>query len=367
MRKTLWCFLLLLLWAVPPAARAEGGPLTAAELYAWREDVYQAMLAAGAADEAGKAHDPEADTWLFSFPFGVADLTGPALYPEENLIAGVEVLTDALPCPRGVRVGDPYQAVLAAYANDNPSLAGDAAYAALYVRADGELDEGSGFGWLLRRGQAVSCVQYAVALPARGLDGFRLDLNLRYIITEGRVSSIRADGFRELITDAESLANLTAILDIAAKGDFTPADAQEAALGPLTAADLTVWGLPVFTASEDLISRLGKPDLDEYNETDGVRTLVYEGALVECILQDGVWRVGAVLVNGGTLPGPRGVCVGDTLPSVLARFGGDASGLTLAGDGDRSLTYRCEQDGVAFAFTCMFHGDTLVEYLLHRP
>lgn len=359
---------LCLLWPAmapaEPTAPAEPAVLTVRELLDWRDAVWAYAATQPLLNEPTATHDPEgADTWLFEYAFGVLEQIRPAPGLEDGeggagRIAGIELFSGDIACPRGISVGDPLESVLAAYPNENPARAGSAAYAALYVREDAG-DGATGWGWLLRRGRTVEAAQYAAGMPAGDMTGFRVEPTLLYVIEDGRVSAIRASGFADLLTGAESGANLDAVRAVAMSADFVPAPpAESAETGPFVAGDLAFSGLSFADGTpESFFEALGAPR-EESGEGDA-RTLTFDEALVEFIRTDGVWRPSALLVMGSTLAGPRGIAIGDSSTSVTALFGGQM-------DRD-TLIYQCEdQTGALFLLTLTFHDDMLTEYLLYR-
>lgn len=352
------CCLCLLILLLPLFAPAEPGPLSAAELLAWREDIWDLMTRMEPQNDPAATFDPEGEErFLFAYSFGTAEVLSPEVTEgAAEGLAEAEVVTKTVACPRGIAVGDSLERVLAAYPNENAALAGDRAYAALYTR--GEAAGESGWGWVLRNGQAVECVQYAVACPAEGMEGYYLDLNLWYIMGGGRVTAIRATGFSDLITGEEAAANLEAARDIAGRADFVPDISTAQADGhPLSPEDMSFAGFALAEATrDDVIQALGEPLSEALDGTGYVSTLEYPGALVEFFEQEGRWRLRAILVTGDTLLGPRGIQIGDSTEQVAALFGGAAE--------DRAV-YACEDDaGRTYTLSCTFYRGTLMEYLV---
>lgn len=140
MRKILLLTLCLCL-LVSPALGATAGEqeaLSRTELIAWRAALLQTLKTLPVQNNPSETNDPNgSDTWLYAYDFGMVELGRESLEGEGNPIESVEVLTTGVSCPRDVEVGDTLETVLAAYPNENPTLSGDASYAALYVREDG--------------------------------------------------------------------------------------------------------------------------------------------------------------------------------------------------------------------------------------
>lgn len=327
-------------------------PITTAELSAWRDAALETMRGQPVLNNPEMTHDPNiADTWLYAFSFGMAELTEPQLFAPRNQLASVELLTDFMRCPRGIAVGDPMEAVLAAYPNENEAFAGDRSYAALYLREGGE-DEG--YGLLLRNGQTPECLQYVAASPASGMPDFFTVNTVSYVLDDGRVSSIRVEGLVNLVSDFEKNANFSSARGMLGRGDYIP-EALES--GPFEARDLFFSGLSFTTATQADCQRLFGEPLS-YRDADGVRTMTYPELVVECDVTGGSERVDALAVMGGQLQGPRGIRVGDTQKSVVARFGGDPAD---------TLTYTClDADGQYYTLKCTFFAGLLTEFFVSR-
>lgn len=357
-RLSLICLLCLCLGT--PAAHAAPAPLSGPELLAWRDGLWAALLETPVVNDPAATNDPDgADTWLFAFGFGVAELTEPALDSDENPIASVEIDTSAVPCPRGLAVGDTLEAVLAAYPNENPALQGDGDYAALYLypaQADGD----AAWGWLARQNRTVWSVVYTVSTPAPGMQGFRQEYSLAYIIDDGHVAGIRAEGFDTLLTDAESLANAEAVAVIA-QGDGYEA-ALPASGAAFSAGDLTVMDMDFGAiAPEDVQARLGDPLGDSTDALAGIRTITYPDLLLEFTQTADGWQLDAAAVSAGSKSGPRGLRIGDTRASVVAQFGDSED------DEENMLFYTCEDaQGNRYALACQIAEGLVSEYILYR-
>lgn len=355
-RGLLLCLAICLLFAQAASAQALTGPLTAAELVAWRDTIRRYALAlpyAGDPQQAGEAASE--DTWLLAYEDLMFVSTSPGLEGEENPIAEVELLTGAVQGPRGIAVGDAWEKVVAAFANENEILLGDTRYATLYMQQEDALSGERGWGWVLRRNQTIDGIEYGVSIPAPGLEGFRQDWYLLYIIEDGVVSAIRAGGFEALVSQGDSDTGMQAVALAARAVAFAPG--IEAGAAGFSEKDL-VYGDLMLTAAvvEDVRKLLGDPLTEETDAEAGIRTLAYGHVLFECAENAGSWAVEAMLVSGGDTPGPRGLQIGDTRASVEARFGPSEDG-----------TYTCvTQAGKTYTLLCTFTNDTLTEYLLYR-
>lgn len=356
MKKTMAVALVLVLCLSGTVAWA-AEPLDAQALLAWRDMLWQVMRQMPVENDPAQTNDPDgADTWLFAFPFGLAELTEPELHAEENPLAAIEITNSAMDCPRGLRVGDTLEAVLAAYPNNNPDLEGSAEYAALYLNPAQAPDKEASWGWIARQNRTVWSVSYTVSQPASGMDDYRREMTLTYVMEDGKISAIRADGFAALVTLAESQANYDAVSAFAAMDAFGGADQAVNSTDTLEVA-----GLDFRTATpEEAIGALGTPLADELDSMAGVRTLTYTGMLVEFMQLEGRWRMSAFMVSEGATPGPMGIRIGDSRQSVEARFGiGDT-------DEENLLMYTFEDaQGMRYALTCTLTGELVTEYLLY--
>lgn len=351
--------LLVALVLIGSVAHADPAALSAEELGAWRDSLWTAARGMTVENDPEGTNDPDMeDTWLYAFSFGVIVLSEPTLEAEANPIAEVELLTDEIACPRGLKVGDTLESVLAAYPNENPNLIGDSRYAALYT---GAWDDTAGWGMVIRRNRTIEGVEYRVSQPAAGMDGFRQELAILYVLTEDVVSAIRIYGFDALIPAEESEANLAMAEAIAGSTSYVPAEATETA--PLLAEDLSFGGVSFLGATpEGCIEAFGQPleDRTESMNMLTVRTLTYPGMLLEFVDADGAWRLEACLVSEGDLEGPRGLRIGDSLAAIIETFGPDESE-------DDSVQYTAsDAEGNRYALSCSFFEDSLIEYLLYR-
>lgn len=337
-------------------AHAQAEALSAAELTSWLDSLWARLQGEAVQNDPELTFDETAAAqWMYIYDFAIADLYEKMEDADENPIAEVELLTDGAACPRGISVGMPLSAVLDAYPNENPDLAGTTSYAALYTVEEGDT---CGWGWVMRQNQLINAVEYAVSVPVAGMDGYRQVYTLLYIIENGMVSSIRAGGFDALVTAEESGASLQSMKELMADESYLPTQMADSA--DLSADTLTVASLPFISTSLDaLAAALGVPLDDSVSSTQTVRTLTYEDILIEATGGEGAWKLEAVLVTGDTVEGPGGIRVGDTMAFVLERLG--------PGDTEDGLMYSFTDDaGNGYMLACSFFEDVLTEYLLYR-
>lgn len=351
MGKRLLVLLLLIALATPALAGEGRLPLSSGELSEWREGIWETLQALPALSEP-LANPLGAQTYLVAYAFGMAELFGESVEAGENPVAGIEILTDTVAGPRGVMVGDPIESVLAYYPSDNPDFAGDRSYALLYLHEDGQ--EALAYGLLLRNGQTPECLQYGSAVRAGdGSDRWE-HVSVSYVITDGYVSSFRVEGFGRAQQALEVAANLSSLREMAEEAEYVPVTLSES---PFDAADLSFAGLSFISARQaDCQSAFGEPL--SYGVSGEMRVLVYADMVAECAMDTENGRLETLLVTGGEVEGPRGICVGDSIGSVVSRFGGDPAS---------TLVYTCVDDaGNYYALRCTFFGGKLTEFMISR-
>lgn len=353
------CLVLSIIWVLGASgalAEAATEPLGTAEMLAWRDGVWATLAAAQVINDPSATNDPDGSgIWLFEYEAAIMELTEPSLEGGAESVVEIELMTGAIACPRGIVVGDSLERVLSAYPNENPELAGDPGAAVLYA------DATDGWGWLIRRGQEVDSVAYTVIEASEDLDGHYRELTLLYLIEEGQVSAIRGSGFSSLVSQDELALTRIAIEEMAGAKAYTPSGAQtEEGQSNLAVEDLTFGGILFKDATpERMAAQLGTPTSDTVNDAAGVRTITYEGLLMEFLPADGAWQLAALLVSETELEGPKGLRPGDTLEEVR--------GLLGQGTLDGQLFYRCTgADGQEYVLACTFQDNTLIEYLVYR-
>jgi len=363
--------LAVLCCALPAFAQQQ---LVSDELLNWRQALEEALPALCERAPEG-IFDDEHEAWSFACPFGFVLSDHAKAF--EGTISQVEIINSALACPRGVRVGDSLAQVLVAYGCDESDISQGASCVTLYTDASS-----LSWGWLLR-GSEEDCLQFAAPAAAEGMEGYVWDLNIRYLISDGVVSSIVADGFAQGIPLAEAQANFSAA-DEAFLHPVQSAAASSLSQGPaFEAADLVFSGLDFSSLTLDsLLSVLGEPVQTE-DDTQGVRNCVFDGVLAECRLEDEIWKVNALVVTSPSFSGPRGVSPGVSAASVLEAFGGyqlpeDSTLLyedlssgswgqyTLEGD-QSSVTYGVTlEDSHRYVLTVTFSQGAVTEYLMYH-
>lgn len=337
MRKLcIWGLVALLLLSVG-TAQASPEPLSMTEMLNWRDVIFEGL------DQQQTAEAISDDVYLLETAYGSMELTQSALKGQSSdILLHIELTDAAMADPRGLRVGDAAQTVLAAYAGSELALE-DGVFQ-LYAQ-DGETLM---WGWGMATGGIITRLQYTVAQPDPDMTGYYQELGLIYTLEQGQVSTIRAYGFSELIQAEEATAN------------FKSAQLQSGYAGeaiPFELSDLVFSGLNLLSATPgDIKDIFGEPMADTYLESEGLRVLSYSDMLFELSIgAENDIAFNALLITARTLPGPRGIQVGDSLDSVLARF----SAL-----GNEDLLYGTLEDGAFGLITREEDGSVIVRYFI---
>ena len=161
---------------------------------------------------------------------------------------------------RGLRPGDSVEKLLAAWPNENESLAGTREEAVLYQT--GSLPGQASAGVLKRNGQRAESVVYS--LYQMTTNGVSLS-KVTYTLTGGFIDTIEISFDGEMLTLADAQDELAAILDVQAATEFSAflsnGESMEAEV--FNRDDLSFSGIDFLTVTpDDLIALLG----DEYAE-----------------------------------------------------------------------------------------------------
>ncbi|MDL2317569.1 hypothetical protein LJC74_00555 [Eubacteriales bacterium OttesenSCG-928-A19] len=339
----LLCFVCLLAACTAVFAEQEKAPLGADEMMAWRDGVWSRLRTLRAAGEPVPADLPDgARTYLYAYPFGVVTCDAQTLDGQYNPISQVELIAEGMTCPRGIGVGDPLASVLDAYPCESAELAGDFLQAALYIQED---DEAAGWGVVQRRGETIERITLTALLAVE--DGGFMPLTLAYEIVSDEVREILVTGFDARITGEERGKRLEALKSMRDQGEFG-GDAARTAQEGLMPEDLQAGGVSFVSGTpEECAAAFGDP-LSDITDDGGMRTLLFEGILVEFLEEDGRWRMESLQASEDVIQGPGGIRAGDLLEEVTGRFGG-------ADTEDGAATYTCEDEsGDQYALSCFF-------------
>lgn len=366
MRKHWIVWLLCALLALgTTAALAEAEPLSLAELMDWRDVVFEGL------DANQTPNAVSDDVYVLETAFGAVETTHATLKGQSSdVILHIQLTSDALSDPRGLSVGASVEDVLAAYPGAE-NIADDGVFC-LYA-TEGEILL---WGWGTAKDGQIISLQYSAAQPDPDMEGFYQEAGLVYGFEAGRVTALRAYGLSELIGRDEALANFRSAQSEAAPGDATP----------FAASDLVFNGLDLTALTPgDIKDALGQPEVDTFIASENLRVLEYSDMMFELDIDpDNAISFYALLVSARTLPGPRGIQVGDTLESVLSRFPnageddllyGEQDGNTpfglLTREEDGSVTVRYfipPQAGVlsrGIMLHLTFQSEVLTEYLIY--
>ena len=384
MKKLIALLLALSLLAAPalaePAAE-ESAPLTYEELEIYLSSLQKAAL------NAGDTSVQEADGVMWASCSDAMLQIADETLTENTAVLGAVVMPGQEDL-RGLALGATLDEVLAAYPNDNPLLSGSAFDAALYIR--GEKPEVS-FGYLLRDGQRITRVCYAVAHWTQ--DGV-LEATAAYTLDQGVVTDIRITDMQTLTEEAEALetlADIAAMQETSEYYDYSrvPGLAQT----PFQREDLSFSGIDFLDlTAESAIAAFGDPIADQWTEDstgEWIRMLLWSGLRVHLLYDanKAFLRPDSLIITDPDLEGPRGVRAGDYSATVTGRFPQEegsalADGsMILYGDGVQppygllsdsgdsvTITYALRLDGnqTVLLYLVFTGGELLETHLLLR-
>lgn len=219
--------------------------------------------------------------------------------------------------PRGSHPGMALEELLALFPNDNPPLAGSQTGAVLYIA--GELPAAVSAGSLLRDGQQVQLVEYAVYYQAG--EGV-MRAGFQYTLEKDAVTAIRSFTNLEVLSlqaATEELAGLRALQEENTYIAFGSRDGSR-----LAREDLVLAGLDLLDTDYDsAVLALGAPNNEErISDADGGTLIIGQWLGVEAVFtqKEGQVKAQRLSVNQGAHEGPRGLRVGDTLAQAMSRF-----------------------------------------------
>lgn len=326
---SLLCALMMLALCLPMAAVAESDDLsdalTLAELEAWVESYkVRAMATEPLNDPAEEAAFSE-DGYAFVYEFATLYMDRPEM-TQDSVVRNLVVFSSEEEGPRSTRVDMTVSEVLSSYYNENPSLAGDSGFAALYISS--LMPGGAQWAWLQRDGQRIMTIQYAVQeQAATGGDGYT-DCGVIYTIQDNYVTAIRAYGMDAHIPAETVLENVAAVQQVMDTSTYVqvPTSIIGTDLEVFQRDDLLFEGMDFLTLTpESATESLGECLQDSWMEDDTgeyVRTMEFDGCEISFIYDANKQNpVPDVLsINQDGMEGPRYVRVGDTFSSVLTRF-----------------------------------------------
>ena len=325
MMKKMLCALLALMLC-PMFALAEdssAGMLTSRELQDWAQAYIDRAWATEPSNVPAESLTIDGYEYVYEFATLYADT--PVL-SGDTAVSAIVITADLEKGPRNVGISAGLQEVLAAYYNENPDLLGTRETAVLY--AVDNLPGGAAWGEVLRDGQRVQTVQYAVHDQlATGGEGYT-DMGVIYTMAENRVSTVRVYGLNSRLSREEVSGMMFTVLMDALEKDYAmvPFSYDGSELTAFGEADLSFAGASLLTMTPDgAIAAFGEPMSDQWID-NGDHGYIRKQVFQQC---EATWlfnreRTAGSLymlyISADGLEGPRAVRIGDTFSSVYNRF-----------------------------------------------
>ena len=325
MMKKMLCVLLAVLLC-PVFALAEdsaGGMLTSQELMDWAKDCIDRAWNMEPANIPAESLTIDGYEYVYEFATLYADT--PVL-SEDTVISTILITSDMEDGPRGVGIADGLQDVLAAYYSENPTLLGNRENAVLY--AMDALPASAAWGQVLRDGQRVQTVQYAVHDQlAAGGEGYT-DMGVIYTMAENRVSAVRVYGLNSRLSLEDVSGMMFTVLTDALENSYAmvPYSHNGAELTVFAEEDLTFSGIDLLTLTPDkAIEALGEPMSDQWvdnGDSGYIRKQVFQQCELTWLFNEERTQGSLYMlyISADGLEGPRAVRIGDTFSSVYSRF-----------------------------------------------
>ncbi|MBE5804509.1 MAG: hypothetical protein E7316_08370 [Clostridiales bacterium] len=326
--KRLFCLMLaLVLLSLLPAVAEDNaaGSLELQELLDWAEGYRTRAM------ESQPLNDPTApeafseDGYEFIYEFATLYMDRPEM-TDESVLKNIVIMDPAEKAPHDTAVDMTTDEVLGAFYNENATLEGDKAFAALYI--SDVMPGGASWAWVQRDGQRLMTIQYAVHEQlATGGEGYT-DAGLIYTMQGDLVAAIRAYGLDAVINEADVRDNLSAVDDVMKTTGYArvPVSYIGTDLTGLTEADLTFSGVEFLSLTPEKAGELlGQCQEDQWMEDDTgefIRTMEFPGCEVSFVYdankENPVVDTLSIMKDG--MEGPRAVRIGDVFSSVLTRF-----------------------------------------------
>ena len=324
MLKKMLCVLLCVLMLPVALAEESTAPvLSLNELETWAEEYIARAKASKPLNEDNRSFTPDGYEYVYDF----ATLYGDT--PEmsaDTVISTVVLTSEEENGPRHVNVGNDMAVVIDAYYNENPTLLGTKESAVIYTMD--MLPEAARWAQVLRDGQRVQTIQYAVhEQHATGGEGYT-DAGVIYTMAENRVSAIRVYGLNSRI-DLNTVNQVMYNVMIAAlENNYAqvPFSYDGLTLEKFQAEDLIFSGMDfVSLTPDDAIALFGEPLMDNWAE-DGdagyMRVQTYPDFEVVYLFNKArtEGRVYMLAIHGEGMEGPRAVRLGDDFADIYNRF-----------------------------------------------
>ena len=321
----LLCALVMAALCLPVLAEDTGDALTLEELEAWVESYKERALAAEPMNDPTEDAAFSEDGYAFIYDFATLYMDRPEM-TEDSVVRNLVVTAPDEAGPRGTCIDMQPTEVLAAFYNENPSLAGDRGFATLYL--SNMMPAGAQWAWVQRDGQRILTIQYAIQeQAATGGDGYT-DAGLIYTVQDDLVVAIRAYGLDSRIDAQTVQENVDAVQQVAEESYYTqvPTSLMGTDLEAFNREDLHVEDMDFLTLTpEQAEAALGACQEDAWMEDDTgefIRTMEFPACEITFIYdaQKQNPKVDMLAIDMDSMEGPRSVRLGDTVSSVLNRF-----------------------------------------------
>ena len=323
LKKMLCVLLCVLMLPVAMAEESTSPVLSMEELLNWAEGFIARAKASQPLNDPSLTFTPDGYEFIYEF----ATLYGDT--PEmsaDTVISAIVVTSEEENGPRNVNVGNSMAVAIDAYYNENPNLLGTKESAVLYT-AD-TLPEAAQWGQVLRDGQRVQTIQYAVhEQHATGGDGYT-DAGVLYTLADNRINAIRVYGLNSRI-DLDTVNQVMYNVMVAAlENNYAqvPFSYDGLSLEKFKAEDLVFSGMDFVNLTPDqAIALYGDPLMDNWAE-DGdagyMRVQTYPDFEVVFLFNKArtEGRVYMLAIHGDGMEGPRAVRLGDDFADVYNRF-----------------------------------------------
>lgn len=343
-------------------ASADAEPLSRNELNAWREQ----LLRDSVSDNRYAAEAVEGGLYTLTFDWYTL-IADTQRISSATRISGVlfEMVPDEegqTPADiRGLRPGDSVEALLAAWPNENESLAGTREEAVLYQ--SGSLPGQASAGVLRRSGQRAESVVYS--LYQMTTNGVSLS-KVTYTLTDGFIDTIEISFDGEVLTLADAQEEIAAILDVQSATEFSAflSNGESVEAEIFNRDDLLFSDIDFLSVTpEQLIAVLGDDYAEEWAEDGDRQIRVMEwhalSAAFICDAEGKLIDVDNLSMDEDLLTGPRGLTIGDTLDVVLSRFRYEAT----EADGLHTWLYGSVADGDYGVMDSQYPGQAEIHYV----
>lgn len=346
--------------------------LTSAELSGFIEEVRTRALQEEPRNNPATEEARSEDGYVYVYDFATLTAEKPTLDTSTG-IRSIQLSDDSMSGPREIGLDSDAEAVLSAFASDNPTLDGTRERALIYLR--GTAEAGFRFGHVIRDGQRIQVIEYGEVYPGE-IGGFGYD-SLLYTLTDGLVTEIRA--YRQKSGyDAAQALSLYEELEAAGRGSgYTRVASSRNGL-ELTAfgeEDLIFQGLDFLRAQPGDLPGMPEDVLMDNEDGSWLRLVDGDGySAVFLCNQDGKnAELNSFTILSDTAEGPRGVRLGDLFHEDFTRFRNGENET----DGVREVLYGTEGvppygiaeyadgDGMTLRYVAAVGDGQAVELYLH--